>query len=79
MAKTLMGVVYDARTLAVRRIIYPDDDAALKNGTHRLLPGEAMTLHHMVNGRDVNAAIAAVRLATGREPPTLEQIRAQNL
>lgn len=79
MAKTLMGVVYDTRTLAVRRIIYPDDDAALKNGTHHLLPGEAMTLHQTLNGRDVKAAINAVRLATGREPPTLEKVRDQRL
>ncbi len=79
MAKTLMGVVYDTMTLAVRRIIVPDDDATLTDGTHKPMRGEAMTLAHRVHGLDVNAAITAVRLATGREPPTLEQIHAQGL
>jgi hypothetical protein len=79
MAKTLIGVIYDATTLAVRRIIVPDDDAALTNGTHKPLHGEAMTLAHRTNGLDVDAAIAAVRLATGREPPTLDEIHAQGL
>src|SRR6266852_5891643 len=79
MAQTLMGVVYDARTLAIRRIIVPDDDAELADGMHVPLPGEAMTTAPRVYGLDVDAAIAAIRLATGREPPTLEQIQAQGL
>ena len=78
-ARTLMGVVYDVKTLALRRYIFPDDDIELTNGTHIPLPGEAMTLALLINGSDVNAAIAAIRLATGCEPPTLEQIRTQGL
>jgi hypothetical protein len=79
MATALMGVVYDARTLAIRRIIVPDDDADLTNGTHSPMPGEVMTLAHRTNGLDVDAAIAAIKLATGREPPTLDEIHAQGL
>ncbi len=79
MARTLMGVVYDVKTLAVRRYILPDDDIELMDGKHVPLPGEAMTFAPLASGCDVDAAIAAIRLATGREPPTLEQIHTRGL
>lgn len=79
MAKTLYAIIYDTRTLALRRRIFPDDDAQLSNGVHAPLSGETMIVVPLTGGTEVRHAIDAIRLSTGREPPSLEQIHAQGL
>lgn len=44
MAATQFAIVYDAVTLALIRLVVPDDDAVLTDGTHPLGPGEAQLL-----------------------------------
>ncbi len=74
-----MGVVYDQRTLAPQRVIVPDDDGALFDGRH-LVRGEAMATMLLLDASSFanpdEAARAAVRLATGREPPSAADILA---
>lgn len=41
MAATRFGIVYSTDTLNILRLIIPDDDSALTDGTHALEPGEA--------------------------------------
>jgi hypothetical protein len=41
MAATQFSIVYDAETLSIIRLVVPDDDAALSDGTHPLQDGEA--------------------------------------
>lgn len=73
--KSLLGVVYDAQTLAVRRIIVPDDDKEVLDARH-LGPGEAMATAPLSQGKDVYAAIAAVTRQTGRTPPAMSDVHA---
>lgn len=44
MAATQFGIVYDAVSLTLIRLVVPDDDAELTDGTHPLAPGEAQLL-----------------------------------
>lgn len=78
MSQTLVGIVYDKRTLALRRIIVPDDDAALGTA-HKPSQNEELIRHPRHKGWGLDAAIDAIRLHSGREPPTLEMIHAQGL
>jgi hypothetical protein len=73
--KSLLGVVYDAQTLAVRRIIIPDNDREVLDGRH-LGPGEAMATAPLSQGKDLYAAIAAVTRKTGRTPPPMADVHA---
>ena len=78
MAKTLAGLVYDTRTLALRRIIIADDDSHL--GTiHKAGQFEAMIHHPLNKGLHWSTISDSIRLHSGREPPTLDQIHALGL
>lgn len=67
MAKMLFGVVYDAQTLAIRRIVVPDDDVALLDRRH-LTSGEAMATAPLMFGIGLDSARAAVIQKAGRTP-----------
>lgn len=74
MPQTLAGVIYDAQTLAVRRIVIADDDSQL---ALHIGPGEALTtMPRFVGFPDLTAAIAAVARATGRTPPSMQAVHA---
>lgn len=65
--KTLLGVVYDTHTLAIRRYIVPDDDREVLDSRH-VGQGEAMATAPLLLGIGIAAAFNAVRRKTGREP-----------
>lgn len=73
MSASLVGVVYDSQTLAVRRIIVPDKDAEVLDGRH-LGAGEAMATSPSFMGKDIVAAMNAVALKTGRIPPRMQDV-----
>lgn len=73
MSASLVGVVYDAQTLAIRRIIVPDRDAEVLDGRH-LGAGEAMATAPRSIGKDIVAAMNAVALKTGRIPPQMQDV-----
>lgn len=84
-----IGVIYDVVTLTPRRIIDPCVNhhptlgmvrapnaryEALTDGTHKLLPGEAMAIipKTLVEGKSlIEVAKAAILRKTGRMPPSL--------
>jgi hypothetical protein len=77
MGKTLLGVIYDTHTLAPRAVVDPHDDSHL-DGRH-VGQGQAMVtvLAQLYAGVSVTeAAYAAIRLKTGREPPPMDQVLA---
>lgn len=65
MAKNLVGVIYDTRTLAIRRMIVPDEDGQLARHVGK---GESLATGPLMFGRSTARAIEIVRLKTGREP-----------
>ena len=73
MAKTLMGVIYDTQSLAIRRIVIPDDDSQLPRHVGK---GESLATAPLSQGADLNAAYVAVRNWTGREPPAMADVHA---
>ena len=80
MAQTLLGVIYDVKTLAPRAVVQPHDDSHL-DGRH-VGKGQAMAviLASACAGLTVTeAAYKAIRLRTGREPPSLDQVHSQGL
>lgn len=44
MSVTKFGIVYDTTTLSLIRIVVPDTDSELTDGTHPLAAGEAQLL-----------------------------------
>lgn len=72
-AKTLVGVVYDTHTLAIRRIIIPHDDSHLPR---HLGPGESMATSLRMFGHSLDRAYEIVRQKTGRQPPDMADVHA---
>jgi len=63
------GIVYASGSKMIRRIIVPERETALTDGTHRAGPGETMLI---ANGRaDLESCAEHVRVATGVKPPRL--------
>lgn len=65
MTKSLVGVIYDKKTLAVRRIVLPDADHQLSLHVGK---GEALATGPRHEGHSLKQACAIVRRKTGREP-----------
>jgi hypothetical protein len=75
----LLGVIYDIKTLAPRAVVHPDDDSHL-DGRH-VGKGQAMAIIPAAQcaGLSVTeAAYMAIRLRTGRDPPPMDQIHADD-
>lgn len=74
MAQTLLGVAYDAHTLAIRRIIIPHDD----NSLHlHVGAGEALATRLLSLGtHTIDDAMEIVARKTGRHPPDMESVHA---
>lgn len=81
MSASHYGVIYDAVTLAVRRVIVPHRPSDLDDGTHRPEHGEVLCkverkhIEHLIPdlgeiGRE------AIRRHIGKEPPTMEEVHA---
>jgi hypothetical protein len=63
----MIGVIYDIKLNAVRRIIVSDDDSEVLDG-HHLQSGEAMVRVSTLGGNPtLEYVLNAVRAATGRE------------
>jgi hypothetical protein len=88
MSQTLIGVIYDQKTLAPRRVVFPHADSHL-DGRHAG-KGEATAIisaasfgctviagqYFLPPGKtSTDLAYHAVRLHTGREPPPLHEIQ----
>lgn len=73
MAQTLIGIVYDRETLALRRIILPDDDSEVLDSRH-IADGEVLITSPRADGSGIELAMAAIERATGRTPPSLEEV-----
>lgn len=65
MSKNLVGVIYDKKTLAVRRIILPDADHQLVLHVGK---DEALATGPRHEGYTLQKAKDIVRRKTGREP-----------
>lgn len=64
------GIVYATGSKMVRRIIVTDDEKTLDQ--RHVGPGESLLIADKAKGSDLFAARAAVKLATGIDPPSHE-------
>jgi len=74
-----IGVIFDAKTLALRRVIIPEKPESLLNGTHLPMPGERLCViqKQEVHGMSlIEAGHYAITRATGRVPPSMEEVHA---
>jgi hypothetical protein len=80
------GVIYDAVTLAPRRVIAPSDPGAesLFDGTHKAEPGEVYCtvarehVEHLIPDLG-EMAREAIRRHCGSEPPTMAEVHERKL
>jgi hypothetical protein len=69
----LVGVFYDAKSLAIRRIVVDARDL----NTH-LRPDEVLATDLRLFGHSFDRAVEIVRGATGREPPPLSEVHQED-
>src|SRR5215475_9034950 len=62
-----VGIIYATGSKAIRRIIVPDVDSALKDGTNKVSSGETMLVSS--GASDLASCMAAVQQATGQVSP----------
>ena len=66
---TTFGIIYATGSKQIRRIIVPDVDQALLDGTHTTLPGETLLIG--TGSSDLDSCNTLVLKATGVAPPDL--------
>ena len=87
---THYGVIYDAKTLAPRRVIVPSDTGSqsLFDGTHKALDGEVLCtvlkadvahIWKQYPGDLGEVAREAIRRHAGKEPPTMAEVHERKL